>query len=140
MKNKGFTIIELIVVIAIIAIIAAIIIVTLSTSKQRGADAGNKEAVHQLHNALELYHADQGDYPANLATLNNSSYYNSTIPNNTGIFYSLDCLTYGGAVGGAMASCFVLDVPITDTTGNVAGQCWRDDSLGNGLHACYNAN
>lgn len=47
-KNKGFTIIELIVVIAIIAILAAIVLISISGYIKKGQDASLKETMHTV--------------------------------------------------------------------------------------------
>ena len=61
--NKGFTIIELIVVIAIIAVLSAIVLTNVNGYQAKARDARRKADFHNLQTALELYRADHGDYP-----------------------------------------------------------------------------
>jgi general secretion pathway protein G len=58
--QRGFTLIELMVVIAIIGLLSAAILSSLSTANQRGRDANRIADMKQLQNALELYAADNG--------------------------------------------------------------------------------
>lgn len=63
LRYKGFTLIELLTVIAIISILAAIIFPVYARAKDsayRGSDISNMNA---LRTALQLYKADQGDFP-----------------------------------------------------------------------------
>src|SRR5680860_1027903 len=63
-KNRGFTIIELIVVIVIIGILSAIVIVSYSGIRTRAAAATLKSDVEKASIQLEKYRADHGAYPA----------------------------------------------------------------------------
>lgn len=68
-KNKGFTVIELLVVIVIIGILSAVIIVSLTVSRAKSRD--NQRIVHiqELQKALELYFSDNNSYPTSLDAL-----------------------------------------------------------------------
>lgn len=62
-SNKGFTIVELLIVIVVIGILAAIIIVAyggVTGSARNSKRASDLEAIQK---ALELYHADNNGYP-----------------------------------------------------------------------------
>ncbi len=62
-KDRGFTIVELLIVIVVIAILAAIVIVAYNgvTNKANSAAAkGNAEGVQKV---VEAYNADKGTYP-----------------------------------------------------------------------------
>ena len=69
--QKGFTLIELIVVIGIISILAAGVLTTLNpvTQFQKADDARRKSDLSQIQKALETYYQDAGSYPPS-----NSSY------------------------------------------------------------------
>jgi prepilin-type N-terminal cleavage/methylation domain-containing protein len=59
--TKGFTLIELLVVIAIIGILASVVLASLSTARNKGADAAVKGAMASMRNQAELYYSDHGN-------------------------------------------------------------------------------
>ncbi|RZM11724.1 MAG: prepilin-type N-terminal cleavage/methylation domain-containing protein [Pedobacter sp.] len=63
-KQKGFTIVELLIVIVVIGILAAITIVAFNGIQTRGYDGRRTSDVSNVKKALELYKADEGQYPA----------------------------------------------------------------------------
>ena len=62
-KNKGFTLIEMLVVIAVIGLLAALILVGLSSFRVRGRDTRRVADVKEVQNGLELYYTKNGHYP-----------------------------------------------------------------------------
>jgi prepilin-type N-terminal cleavage/methylation domain-containing protein len=62
-KQKGFTIIELIVVIAIIAVLAAIVVVNVSQYISKSRDSRRLADMSQIQKALAMYYADNSFYP-----------------------------------------------------------------------------
>ena len=62
--KKGFTLIELLVVISIIAILSALLMANFIGVRQRSRDATRKSDLQNIRQALELYRADIGSYPA----------------------------------------------------------------------------
>ena len=62
-QQKGFTIVELLIVIVIIAILAAITIVAYNGIQQRARDAQRASSVSQIKKAVEMYKIDNGSYP-----------------------------------------------------------------------------
>lgn len=62
-KQKGFTIVELLIVIVVIAILAAISIVAYSGIQTRANNTQTTDAVKQFIKAYALYAIDNGDYP-----------------------------------------------------------------------------
>ena len=65
--NKGFTLIELIVVIGILSILAAGLLMILNPFNQfqKATDARRKSDLAQIQRALEVYYQDHGQYPSN---------------------------------------------------------------------------
>ena len=62
MKQRGFTIVELLIVIVVIAILAAISIVADNGIQARTRDSVRKNDLAELAKATKLYAVDKGDY------------------------------------------------------------------------------
>ena len=61
--NKGFTLIELMIVIAIIWVLAVTIVPKLTWAQARARDAGRMADLKSVSAALETYNNDEGQYP-----------------------------------------------------------------------------
>jgi general secretion pathway protein G len=68
-RNKGFTLIEMLIVIVVIAILALIVIPRLLGAGRKAKEATLRGDLHQLRNSLQQFEADCGDYPATMADL-----------------------------------------------------------------------
>jgi type II secretion system protein G len=62
-KNKGFTLIELMIVIVIMGLLVVIGIFAFISSKQKGNDSRRKADLTNIAKALEMYYNDNGTYP-----------------------------------------------------------------------------
>ena len=62
--QRGFTLIELMVVVSIIALIATIIIPNFIHARQEAQVATSEANLKQIATSLELYYSDKDDYPA----------------------------------------------------------------------------
>lgn len=62
-EQKGFTIVELIIVIVVIAILAALVITTFSNIQRRARDTDRQNDIKSIHGVLEVYYADRSHYP-----------------------------------------------------------------------------
>ncbi len=62
-SQKGFTLIELMVVISIIAVLTGVVGSNYLISRARARDAERKSSVEQMGKALEIYYNDYGKYP-----------------------------------------------------------------------------
>jgi prepilin-type N-terminal cleavage/methylation domain-containing protein len=63
MKNKGFTLVEILVVVAIVGLLSSVFVIGLGGVRARGRDARRVADVKQVQNAIELYYAKCGHYP-----------------------------------------------------------------------------
>ncbi len=91
MGNRGFTLIEILVVVAIIAILASIAIPVYSHHRARAHYAVAISECRELYNAFDAYYQDRNGYPASsgvdqltltdLAPLTSQGYYKGGILN-----------------------------------------------------------
>lgn len=63
-NQRGFTIVELLIVIVVIGILAVIAIVAYNGVQQRARDSMRTSDVTAVEKALELYKVDNGSYPS----------------------------------------------------------------------------
>jgi general secretion pathway protein G len=61
--NKGFTLIELIVVISIIGVLASLLMTNFMQVREKTRDGVRKSDLQQIRLALESYRLDEGHYP-----------------------------------------------------------------------------
>ncbi len=62
-KQKGFTIVELLIVIVVIGILAAIVIVTFTGVQKKARDADRKSDVNGIAAQAEVYYGQEAKYP-----------------------------------------------------------------------------
>lgn len=67
--QKGFTLVELLVVLAILALLLTLATPKYFTSIERAKDASLKESLHTLRESIDKYYADNGKYPNTLDDL-----------------------------------------------------------------------
>jgi general secretion pathway protein G len=72
--QRGFTLLELLVVMTIIGILAAIAVPVLRHSPQRAREAALREDLFTFRTAIDGYHGDKGSYPPDLQTLVTDGY------------------------------------------------------------------
>jgi general secretion pathway protein G len=74
MRQRGFTLIELMVVMVIIATLLTIAVPRYYSSLDRSKEAVLKENLYQLRDAIGKYQADRGKYPETLDLLATDKY------------------------------------------------------------------
>lgn len=79
-KQKGFTLLELLIVIVIIGILIALVLPNLINGPIRARDVRRKQDLNAISSGLEQYYNDNQAYPDTLATLTTGNYL-KTIPN-----------------------------------------------------------
>jgi prepilin-type N-terminal cleavage/methylation domain-containing protein len=89
MKQRGFTIVELLVVITVMAILLTLAVVNLSATQVQARDSERRMDVENIATALEsFYNSFDGDqtntYPSTVAALTASSAANKVLRENTG--------------------------------------------------------
>jgi len=68
MKQRGFTLIEILVVITIIGILSSVVLVGLNTARKQGRDTRRVADLRQVQNGLELYFQKNGTYPTGISS------------------------------------------------------------------------
>lgn len=69
MQERGFTLLELIIVIAIVGILATIAMPALKDVPRRANEAVLKTNLHTLRDVIDQYYGDKGKYPTSLQQL-----------------------------------------------------------------------
>jgi prepilin-type N-terminal cleavage/methylation domain-containing protein len=86
-RATAFTIIELMVVITIISILAGLVLSTAGYVQRKGAASRATGEIAAMAAALENYKADNGDYPGNSNSNNNTPLLLALMPTNGGKVY-----------------------------------------------------
>lgn len=101
MKQKGFTIVELLIVIVVIGILAAITIVAFNGIQSRANDTSVQSDLKNIGNLVEQYYAINGSYPSSIVGLNGAKVskdaYGAHHNNGTGDYNLLYCRIMSGA-------------------------------------------
>lgn len=77
-KQKGFTIVELLIVIVVIGILAGLVVTTFTGIQQKARNTERETDIKAIHGQVEAYYAQNGRYPT-LSNLNDSSWRSSNM-------------------------------------------------------------
>jgi len=73
-QNKGFTIVELLIVIVVIGILAALVITTYSGIQKKARNSKRQTDLQSLQTNLEAYFNEKGYYPNRVNDMNSASW------------------------------------------------------------------
>ena len=71
-KQRGFTIIELLIVIAIIGILATLVLTNFQGAQAKGRDTVRQNDINAMYQKLEEYYNENGGYPNEAITIANA--------------------------------------------------------------------
>jgi general secretion pathway protein G len=78
-RDRGFTIVELLIVIVVIGILATLVIVTFTGIQQRARNTQRQTDINAIQGQIAAYYADEGAYPT-LAMLLDDPFRNASMP------------------------------------------------------------
>jgi prepilin-type N-terminal cleavage/methylation domain-containing protein len=119
-KEKGFTLIEILIVVAIIAILASIVIVGVGPAQQSGRDARRVADLQDIRNGLQLFYDKCGFYPGTAAPTCTDGSAGATWTGSSGSFQS--------ALEGAGIGINVGNVPQDPSTNRTYGYAPSSDN------------
>lgn len=119
--NKGFTLMELIIVVSIIGLVVTLGFTNYITSIKRSRDGRRKADLEQVRSALEMCRADTGSYPVGSSLPGTCSTYLSVPTDPLSPTYQY---RYNGSTN-SYTLCAYLETGAvtTNCTGNCGGNC-----------------
>ncbi len=107
--NKGFTLLELIIVVAIIGTLVTFILVSFNRARERTRDARVVSAIGQLRPLAETYNSITGDY----SSMNTENIEVERVAENISTYSSL--VIFNGIYNGERRYCAYAQVPSDET-------------------------
>jgi len=132
-RQRGFTMVEIVIVCAIVAILAAIALPSYLSSIQKGRRADAKSALVGAAGQMERYFTERGTYAT--ATLGSggvypstslNGYYTLSITNKTATTYTLNAAPAAQQVGDPCGTFTYTDQGVKGVTGGTftTADCW----------------
>ncbi len=118
-NQKGFTIVELLIVVVVIAILAAITIVAYNGITSRTRQSMMQSDLQQTAKLIENYKTTNGSYPGSLSQLNNGQ--GVTASNGSQYAYSTSGNDYQLTIGSSQTTD---RFKISNTTGKIEPGIW----------------
>lgn len=121
-KEKGFTVLELLITVAIIAVLSTVIVTMTNSARIKGRDSNRVSQIRQIRYALEQYRLTNGQYPQCLyvaagcgTTLNGTTFMkNVPVDPKTAVPYAYAGLST--SVGGSTCTSYHLGTTLEDKT------------------------
>ncbi len=118
-NQKGFTIVELLIVVVVIAILAAITIVAYNGITSRARQSVMQNDLQQTSKLIENYKTTNGSYPSTLGLLNNGQ--GVTASSGSQYAYTTSGNDYQLSIGSSQST---LTFKISNTTGKIESGVW----------------
>ena len=135
-KNRGFTLVELLIVVAIIGILAAIAIPKFAELIRKSSEGASKGNLGALRSAMSIYYGDmEGSYPSTLTALTIGGKYLTVIPPAKAPNYHADAGTEVVMVAAGIAGEVVAAAP-SDVGGWYYNNQTTNANVGNVLVNC----
>ena len=133
--QKGFTLIELMIVVVIIGILAAIAIPKFAELIRKSSEGASKGNLGALRSAMSIYYGDmEGQYPSTVTALTIGGKYLTVLPTAKAPTYHADSasviLMTAVANPNDAGGWYYTDVPTNANVGNVLVNCTHTDTKG----------
>ncbi len=112
LKQKGFTLVELLVVISIMSVLTVVAISSFRTAQTKSRDVRRKNDLNSISKALNMYYNDVGSFP-----------YGST-----NLDLTMAGVGFSASVGGKVVT-YMVEIP-TETTNSVQGYSYISGTTG----------
>jgi len=93
--NKGFSLIELLVVISIIGVLTTVLMMNFVGSRERARDAQKIQNLNSIKNALRMYYNDNQGYPTSVSSIVGTSGYIASLGDTGSILFVYTSTTDG---------------------------------------------